>query len=431
MTDSDDTQRPVSVAELLARNGAADGKISGHRRRMRGNADAIPVAELTGEIPVIRDKKGGRARPNPAPTPTSETSTAPEAPKAPETGARSYLRSNEDALFGGDSMADEAARRGPSTSSTHAQPSSMASPLRSIFPPTPTPVARPGEPRKSIDFNDATGVISPITKGSSTSDLTKGSSTSEPTPAPKPAAVAPAAPPAPAVPVAPVSRPEPVAPEPEPQPEPELEPAAQPEAIAQPETREDEPAEALDAVQSPGHGGYAEYEEDDEYEQYGHAPGAEWTSHDAEQDVEDDEFEGEENDYRLEHELQELIGAHGDTAGSEASQLADVEADTDKPDAEAKADRREKIKTYLQGSWIAAQYLLAAAAGAGLFFGFRELWSWNQGIALVLGVLFIAILVASLWVIRKTVDLASILIAIVVGALIAFGPLVLMLQSVD
>ncbi|QCH25556.1 hypothetical protein [Mycobacteroides salmoniphilum] len=423
MTDSDDTQRPVSVAELLARNGAADGKISGHRRRMRGNADAIPVAELTGEIPVIRDKKGGRARPNPAPTPTADTSTAPETPKAPETGARSYLRSNEDALFGGDSMADEAARRGPSTSSTHAQPSSMASPLRSIFPPTPTPVARPGEPRKSIDFNDATGVISPITKEPPAS---------EPTPAPRPAVVAPtppAAPAAPAVPVAPVSLPEPVAPEPEPEPEPES--VAQPEAIAQPETREDEPVEALEAVQSSGHGNYTEYEEGDEYEQYGHAPGVEWTSHDAEQDVEDDEFEGEESHYQLEHELQELMGAHGGPAEPEANQLADVGADTDKPDAEAKADRREKIKTYLQGSWIAAQYLLAAAAGAGLFFGFRELWSWNQGIALVLGVLFIAILVASLWVIRKTVDLVSILIAIVVGALIAFGPLVLMLQSVD
>lgn len=422
MTDSDDTQRPVSVAELLARNGAADGKISGHRRRMRGNADAIPVAELTGEIPVIRDKKGGRARPNPAPTPTQGTSTVP---KAPETGARSYLRSNEDALFGGDSMADEAARRGPTASqaTAPAQPSSMASPLRSIFPPTPTPVARPGEPRKSIDFNDATGVISPITKEPPAS---------EPAPTPKPAAVAaapPAAPPAPAVPVAPVSRPEPAAPEPEPEPEPE--PVAQPltvappEAAAQPDTREDEHVEAVEAVQSSSH---AEY---DEYEQYGHAQNIEWTSHDAEQDVEDDEFEGEENNYQLEHELQELVGAHGAPAEPAASHLADVEPDTDRPDTEAKADRREKIKTYLQGSWIAAQYLLAAAAGAGLFFGFRELWSWNQGIALVLGVLFIAILVASLWVIRKTVDLASILIAIVVGALIAFGPLVLMLQSVD
>ncbi|OHT79020.1 hypothetical protein BKG69_11290 [Mycobacteroides chelonae] len=426
MTDSDDTQRPVSVAELLARNGAADGKISGHRRRMRGNADAIPVAELTGEIPVIRDKKGGRARPNPAPSPAPETAAPPESPKAAEVGARSYLRSNEDALFGGDSMADEAARRGTTAAPAPApaQPSAMESPLRSIFPPTPTPVARPGEPRKSIDFNDATGVISPVTAEPPKSE-----------PAPAPAAVAPAvpaAPPAPAIPVPPVSRPEPesvtpepVTPEPEPEPEPEPAAVAQPEPEPEPVTPEPEPSPEPETVY---HAEYeAEYEDDGEYDEYGRA--VEWTSHDAEQDVEDDEFEDQEDDYQLEHELQELVGAHGDPSEPEVSQLAAV--DTDKSKAEAKADRREKIKTYLQGSWIAAQYLLAAAAGAGLFFVFRELWSWNQGFALLLGVLFIAILVASLWVIRKTVDLASILIAIVVGALIAFGPLVLMLQAVD
>lgn len=421
MTDSDDTQRPVSVAELLARNGAADGKISGHRRRMRGNADAIPVAELTGEIPVIRDKKGGRARPNPAPSPAPETAAPPESPKASEAGARSYLRSNEDALFGGDSMADEAARRGTTAAPAPApaQPSAMESPLRSIFPPTPTPVARPGEPRKSIDFNDATGVISPVTAEPPKSE-----------PAPAPAAVAPAvpaAPPAPEIPVPPVSRPEPesVTPEPEPEPEPEPAAVAQPEPEPEPITPEPEPSPEPETVY---HAEYeAEYEDDGEYDEYGRA--VEWTSHDAEQDVEDDEFDDQEDDYQLEHELQELVGAHGDPSEPEVSQLAAV--DTDKSKAEAKADRREKIKTYLQGSWIAAQYLLAAAAGAGLFFVFRELWSWNQGFALLLGVLFIAILVASLWVIRKTVDLASILIAIVVGALIAFGPLVLMLQAVD
>lgn len=419
MTESDDTQRPVSVAELLARNGAAEGKISGHRRRMRGNADAIPVAELTGEIPVIRDKKGGRARPNPSPA--AETA-APEATKAPEAAApsetRSYLRSNEDALFGGDSMADEAARRGPSTPSTPAQPSSMASSLRSIFPPTPTPATRPGEPRKSIDFNDATGVISPVTSAP----------TSEPTPkpTPKPEAakpvtpVPPAAPSAPpATPPAPVSRP--VEPEPEPEPEAVVQPEAEPEPDARPEVIADE-------YEDDEYEDDAEYEEDDG--EYGRSTAVEWNSHDAEHDVEGAENYYDENDYQLEHELQELVNEHGSPVDTEASQLADVETEK-KTDAEAKAERKEKIKTYLQGGWIAAQYLLAAAAGAGLFFGFRELWSWNQGIALVLGVLFIAILVASLWVIRKTVDLISILIAIVVGALIAFGPLVLMLQAVD
>ncbi|SLI15221.1 Conserved membrane protein of uncharacterised function [Mycobacteroides abscessus subsp. bolletii] len=417
MTESDDTQRPVSVAELLARNGAAEGKISGHRRRMRGNADAIPVAELTGEIPVIRDKKGGRARPNPSPA--AETA-APEATKAPEAAAssetRSYLRSNEDALFGGDSMADEAARRGPSTPSTPAQPSSMASSLRSIFPPTPTPATRPGEPLKSIDFNDATGVISPVTSAP----------TSEPTPKPeaaKPATPVPPAPPSapPATPPAPVSRPV----EPEPEPEPEAEAVVQPEAEPEPDAR---PEVIADEYEDDEYEDYAEYEEDDG--DYGRSPAVEWNSHDAEHDVEGEENDYDENDYQLEHELQELVNEHGSSVDTESSQLADVETGK-KSDAEAKAERKEKIKTYLQGGWIAAQYLLAAAAGAGLFFGFRELWSWNQGIALVLGVLFIAILVASLWVIRKTVDLISILIAIVVGALIAFGPLVLMLQAVD
>ena len=55
MTDDNTggTTGPVSVAELLARNGATVG--TGGRRR-RGMAGGISVAELTGEIPVIRDE---------------------------------------------------------------------------------------------------------------------------------------------------------------------------------------------------------------------------------------------------------------------------------------------------------------------------------------------------------------------------------------
>lgn len=48
--------RPISVAELLAKNGnIGSPPVTGRRRRRRGNADAVTVAELTGEIPVIRD----------------------------------------------------------------------------------------------------------------------------------------------------------------------------------------------------------------------------------------------------------------------------------------------------------------------------------------------------------------------------------------
>ena len=55
--DNSDT-RPISVAELLARNGTIGAPpVGGRRRRRRGNADAVTVAELTGEIPIIRDEE--------------------------------------------------------------------------------------------------------------------------------------------------------------------------------------------------------------------------------------------------------------------------------------------------------------------------------------------------------------------------------------
>ena len=52
--DSHDT-RPISVAELLARNGTIGAPpVGGRRRRRRGKSDAVTVAELTGEIPIVR-----------------------------------------------------------------------------------------------------------------------------------------------------------------------------------------------------------------------------------------------------------------------------------------------------------------------------------------------------------------------------------------
>ena len=58
MSPSDDTARPISVAELLARNGTIGAPpAGGRRRRRRGNSQAVTVAELTGEIPVIRPEE--------------------------------------------------------------------------------------------------------------------------------------------------------------------------------------------------------------------------------------------------------------------------------------------------------------------------------------------------------------------------------------
>lgn len=48
--------RPISVAELLARNGTIGAPaVTRRRRRRRGDSDSVTVAELTGDLPVIRD----------------------------------------------------------------------------------------------------------------------------------------------------------------------------------------------------------------------------------------------------------------------------------------------------------------------------------------------------------------------------------------
>lgn len=55
MSAPDDDTRPVSVAELLARNGTIGSPPVGGRRRRRGrrNNAGVSVAELTGEIPIV------------------------------------------------------------------------------------------------------------------------------------------------------------------------------------------------------------------------------------------------------------------------------------------------------------------------------------------------------------------------------------------
>ncbi|WP_304115294.1 FUSC family protein [Mycolicibacterium bacteremicum] len=85
MTEPDNTAtRPISVAELLAKNGSIGAPApGGRRRRRRGNADAVTVAELTGEIPIVVDEPPvEEAVAPPAPI---EEDPAPEAPAVADT----------------------------------------------------------------------------------------------------------------------------------------------------------------------------------------------------------------------------------------------------------------------------------------------------------------------------------------------------------
>src|SRR3954451_15833157 len=75
MTGSDsDAEDPkqISVAELLARNGTIGAPTVARRRRRRRGDDSVTVAELTGEIPIIRDDHQERAA-----RPVSDAPAAP------------------------------------------------------------------------------------------------------------------------------------------------------------------------------------------------------------------------------------------------------------------------------------------------------------------------------------------------------------------
>ncbi|CAM2837923.1 hypothetical protein [Skermania piniformis] len=78
---------------------------------------------------------------------------------------------------------------------------------------------------------------------------------------------------------------------------------------------------------------------------------------------------------------------------------------------------------------LAAQVIVAVIVGALQFKGFEELWDTLPVVALVLAVLVVIALVALVRVVRRTDDLLSTVIAIVVGICVTIGPLVFLLSS--
>ena len=102
--DTAETTRPISVAELLARNGTIGAPpAGGRRRRRRGEAGTVTVAELTGEIPVIRDEP---------PAETAETTTIPAVTEEPsDDGTLQQTDSDTDSAT--EAVPDAEATEGP------------------------------------------------------------------------------------------------------------------------------------------------------------------------------------------------------------------------------------------------------------------------------------------------------------------------------
>ena len=116
-------------------------------------------------------------------------------------------------------------------------------------------------------------------------------------------------------------------------------------------------------------------------------------------------------------------------AAQKAEDKARAKAEKEEKAAAKKAKKAEKEshgKSALVG-WLAllGEVLLGLALGAGLFWGFTELWKRYVYLALVLAVLVIFAIVTFAHVLRKR-DLPTTLLALGVGMLVTIGPLVLL-----
>ena len=115
-------------------------------------------------------------------------------------------------------------------------------------------------------------------------------------------------------------------------------------------------------------------------------------------------------------------------------------ADEKRAAAEEKARAKAEAKAAKQASapehgharqWLSliGQAVIAIVIGALLFKGFEQLWVSMQWVALALAVVVIIGLVAVVRILRKTDDMLSLVIAMIVGLFVTLGPLVFVLTT--
>ncbi|GAB17863.1 hypothetical protein GOEFS_041_00170 [Gordonia effusa NBRC 100432] len=93
------------------------------------------------------------------------------------------------------------------------------------------------------------------------------------------------------------------------------------------------------------------------------------------------------------------------------------------------APLNSKHSPLVQWLLLIGQCVVGLAIGAGLFWGFTELWKWSVIFALVLAAVVIFGIVTLVHVVRRRHDLVSTLLALGVGLIVTIGPLVLLASS--
>lgn len=378
--------RPISVAELLAKNGTIGAPpVGGRRRRRRGNSDAVTVAELTGEIPVITDdiEVDAPEESLPAPDPLVDTAIVPPIVDEPrESREVREPRETREPREPRESRDESRARSGGPRTRAEARP------------PRKKP-ARPVEPE--------------VTRTDAEDDYDAHLAARDADPEPV------------------EFRPRPRRPKMQP-PARDYQPSGTGAERMSPDPLydldEDAAADAADSL----------VEDDEDVRDV-----------DA---VDDSVYDDYTDDYddRSYAPLGSLFGGDSDAdeatrraRGRSGADDADLELDEDLGDGTAEAgdfdehddfdEERQPASPLMRALWVVGQCMIAVAFGAGLFVAFDQLWKWNTIVALVLGVLVILGLAGGVRVVRKTEDIGSTLTAVAVGALVTFGPLALLQAS--
>ena len=395
MSGSEDSTRPISVAELLARNGTIGAPpVGGHRRRRRRNSETVSVAELTGEIPVVRDE---------APAADVAEVEVAEAPEVVETDLP-VAEAEADAVAEAEAGSAEAEEQTAETVVVYPDVTESAEAV--IHEATEGEVLDQATEGEVLDQATEDEVLDEVATEVEVVDEVADEVVLDE-----------------------------VADE-------VVVDAVADEAVLEEVVEQVEVAPAAERVETPPPLSRAPVPSRRRGLQRSYDPrparrvsGAEQMAFDpVDQSVDLAELVDEHTGDT--EEIRSYLRSPGGPLFSGESVVDDlarrgVEAEAaDVSEAGAVPPARPRGVLSLLGLGVIAvlQSLLAVMFGAGLFIAFDQLWRWNNIVALALSVLVILSLVVAVRVVRRTKDIASTLIAVAVGALVTLGPLAL-LQS--